>query len=123
MEVNTEADLLIIDELDKAYVSAKSDYTTKTTEELFRNSLNAGAAVLSATNMTEAGLKGMFGPSVLSMIKRKMKFVELPGTDYSLVKQDMWTKDLLDDFDYFHPNILKMVTMKDVKSSLKDDNS
>ena len=123
MEVDTNADILIVDELDKAYVSPRSDYTPKVTEELFRNSLNAGRVVLSATNMTEEGLKSMFGPSVMSMVKRKMKFATLPGNDYSVTKQDMWTKDLLEDFNYFHPNILKMVTMKGIKESLKDDNS
>lgn len=121
--VDIDADILIVDEIDKVYIKRGSEYTPKTVEELFRNRLHANKVIMAAGNFTPDALKDMFGVSVLSMLKRKMKIIELPGNDFSSTKQDMWTKDLLDDFDYYHPNILKMVKMKDVKESLKDDHS
>jgi len=100
--------VILLDEVDKAYIKEGSDFVPKTLEELLRSVISAGRIVIAASNEDEQGLESMFGQSTLSMIKRHLKIVPVTGEDFSEGRQDNWTKMLKDKVDWFHPNIVKM---------------
>jgi DNA replication protein DnaC len=100
--------VILLDEVDKAYIKEGSDFVPKTLEELLRSGISAGRIVVAASNEDEQGLETMFGSSTLSMIKRHLKIIPVTGDDFSEGRQDSWTKMLKDKVDWFHPNILEM---------------
>jgi hypothetical protein len=102
-----QSDVILLDEVDKAYIKAGSDFVPKTFEDYLRSSISRGKMVIAASNEDEGGLEEMFGQSTLSMIRRHLKIVPVSGDDFSDKRQDGWTRMLKDKIDWFHPNILE----------------
>lgn len=78
-----EAQLLLIDELDKKYSKKGSDYVVKTFDEHLRGWFSDGKTVILCTNWTTADLQQNFGESLVSLMKRRCDFLEMVGDDFS----------------------------------------
>ena len=101
-------DILLVDELDKAYAKPGSDWVPKTFEELVRQIVSQNRVVIMATNASEKGIQELFGKSAYSAIKRKIQIVPMRGKDYSDQLQRDWDERLSLPIDLFHPNIVGM---------------
>lgn len=110
-----EPDVLILDELEKAYMKKGTNYVAKKTEELIRMSLQAGKILVIGTNATEEELREMFGDSTLSAMNRHLAQIAVSGTDYSDKLQKDWLQDLRNKYDFYHPNILSRAIEKQTK--------
>lgn len=106
-----QADVILLDELDKAYVKRGSDFSLKKTEDFIRNSISSGKSLVVCTNLDEGGISDVFGESALSMMSRSLKFVEIDGDDYSSQLQSEWGQLIEDSIDYYHPEITRLTTM------------
>lgn len=100
------ADVILLDEIDKAYIKQSSDFTIRKTEEFLRSCVAGNKPVIACTNADDDMLAETLGQSVVSLLSRKLKFIEILGDDYSRVLQDDWYRLLEDDFDYNHENII-----------------
>lgn len=101
------ADVILLDELDKAYIREDSSFVPKKVEDLVRRSISNGKIISIATNMDNAALVETFGDSFVSMLKRQLKIVPLVGDDRSVSMQRDWTRELQTAFDYYSPAIVK----------------
>jgi len=99
--IEKQAKVLLLDELDKPYKKKGSDYVPAKIEELFRKLLPRNVIVCVASNFMEKEIEEMFGDSVFSIMKRKIKFLTLTGEDLSDELQDDWEEDLVDDKSSF----------------------
>jgi DNA replication protein DnaC len=100
--------MVLLDEVDKAYIKEGSDYVPKAFEDFLRATISSGRIVIAASNEDEAGLESLFGQSTLSMVRRHLKVVPVAGPDFSDGRQDNWSKMLKEKMDWFHSNIVKM---------------
>jgi DNA replication protein DnaC len=107
-----DTNVILLDELDKAYIKEGSSFVPKRIEDLIRKSIGQGAIVHIATNMDSEGLTEMFGDSFFSMLQRHLKLVPFKGEDFSQEKQQNWFKDLTTSFSYMHPVIVKSAQRK-----------
>lgn len=95
------AQVILLDEIDKAYTKKGSDFTAKRTEEFIRRIISEGRVLIVCTNFDEDRLVEEFGESLYSMLQRRLRFVPMDGDDYSGAVQDQW-RDLLESkFNYF----------------------
>jgi DNA replication protein DnaC len=103
-----EADVLLLDEIDKVYVREGSDWVRKRLEELLRTSIPYHRAVVMATNWDEEDLAGIFGDSVMSLLRGHLKFCNMDGEDYRTKLADRWEERLTDakQTNYRHPVII-----------------
>ena len=101
-------DVILIDEIDKAYAKPGSDYLPKTFEELVRQIISLNKVSIFSTNSSTASVKELFGGSVFSAIKRKLQIVPMKGDDYSDNLQRNWESRLKQDLDLFHETIVGM---------------
>ena len=101
-------DVLLVDELDKAYAKPGSDWVPKTFEELVRQIVSQNRLVVMASNASTAGIKELFGNSVFSAIKRKIQVIPMRGEDYSNKLQDDWDNRLKEKANLFHAHIVGM---------------
>lgn len=99
--IENETKVLLLDELDKPYKKRGSDYVPAKIEELFRKLLPKNIIVCVASNQSEKEIEEMFGDSVFSIMKRKIKFLTLTGKDRSNRLQDDWEEDLVDGSSSF----------------------
>lgn len=95
IEENTE--VLLLDEMDKPYKKKGSDYVPAKVEELFRKLLPRNVIVCVASNFHEKEIEEVFGDSVFSIMKRKIKFITILGEDLSDCLQDDWEESLMED--------------------------
>lgn len=114
------AQVHLLDELGKAYVKKGSDYVLSQTEEYIRRAVTTKVLICS-TNFEESELVEMFGESTISVMKRHLKFVHVEGQDKSKSVYKSWVDDLSSDFDYFHPNILKMAKLQRENERVADE--
>lgn len=105
------ADIVLLDEIDKAYVKQGSDFSLKKTEDFIRSSISQGKSLIVCSNLSQEGLSETFGESLFSMVRRKLKIVEIDGTDYSDTLQDSWGDLLEDTFNYYSPEILRLTSL------------
>ena len=84
------AELILLDELDKLYIKEGSDYAKKELENFLRNVLPRHITVVLATNFFEDEIKKEFGISFWSLLNRHMKKVTIIGEDYSNRLQEQW---------------------------------
>jgi DNA replication protein DnaC len=110
--LNSDARIVLLDEVDKAYIKEGSDYVPKTFEDFLRATISSGKVVIAASNEDEAGLESLFGQSTLSMVRRHLKIVPVAGEDFSDDRQDKWSKMLKEKTDWFHPNIVGMANRR-----------
>ena len=97
------ADLVIIDELDKVLMRENSNIP-KQIENMLRDILPNGKSVLICSNLNEDEVESKF--NIMSLIKRYINIVHMEGEDYSEVKQKTWTDRLRNKEDhYFTKNI------------------
>lgn len=99
--IENRVKVLLLDELDKPYKKRGSDYVPAKIEELFRKLLPRNVIVCVASNFMEKEIEDMFGDSVFSIMKRKIKFLTLTGEDLSNELQDDWEEDLVDEKSMF----------------------
>jgi len=102
------ADVLLVDELDKVYIKRGSSYVTKSVEDFLRKSISSGKTVIMCTNYDDDDMSKVFGDSVISMLKRHSKFLEIEGEDYSDVLHDSWVDQLDSEMDYYCEAIVGM---------------
>lgn len=101
-------DVLLIDELDKAYAKSGSDYVPKTFEELVRQIISHNKVTVMATNGTRKDIRELFGNSVFSALKRKIQIVPMKGEDMSDDLQKGWDERIVQPVDLLHENIVEM---------------
>lgn len=101
------AKFLLLDELDKVYIKARSNFVTKTLEDFIRRKISDGSAFIICTNHDETTLENVFGQSTVSMLKRHLKFINIEGSDYSETLQNNWERMMRADRDYFDDHIVK----------------
>jgi len=117
-----EADVILLDEIDKPYRKRGSDYVLSTLENFFRNKLPKNKVIHIATNWQEREIKEELGDSVYSIILRKLKFLHILGEDMSKKINDEWENKLVGDKinyldDYF---VKKAGRMKRFKSNKEE---
>ena len=109
-----DRDVIIFDELDKAYIKEGSTFVPRKVEDFLRRSLSAGAVIILCTNMNEESsdpneetIATTFGESLVSMLKRQIKFVHMDGEDVSNSLHSGWMSRLKEDYDFFSPDLVK----------------
>lgn len=111
----SNSDIILLDELDKAYGKTGSDYMVKTVEDFVRRSISNGRVIIACSNTKEAGLSEIFGKSVLSMIRRNLKITEMEGADYSDDLQSAWESRVENELDYFDEEIVRQAGKLNVR--------
>jgi len=114
------AQVILLDELDKVYIKARSNYVTKTLEDFFRRKTSEGSSLIVCTNHDEATLEEVFGQSTMSMLRRHLKFVSVEGEDYSDTLQSRWDGLMSADRDYFAEPILSMAKKMQEREESED---
>lgn len=102
------AQIILLDELDKVYISKGSNYVMRTLEDYLRRMTSEGKSLIICTNGDEDYLKKTFGDSTLSALNRHLKYINVDGDDYSNKLQDRWKSIMGDNLDWYNPAILKM---------------
>jgi len=105
-----DADMILLDEMDKVYIKKGSSYVGKSLEDFLRRSISSGRAVIAGTNFDEETFTNTFGDSTVSMLKRHSKFLEVEGEDYSDTLYNSWEDMLDEDYDFYCDSIVKMAT-------------
>jgi len=100
------ADLVIIDELDKVLMRENSNIP-KQIENLLRDILPNGKSVLICTNLNEEDIEEKF--NIMSLLKRYINIVPMMGEDYSDKKHKSWSDRLKNkEGQYLKEYIIKM---------------
>lgn len=100
------ADLIIIDELDKVLMRENSNIP-KQIENLLRDLLPNGKSVLLCSNLNESEIEQRF--NITSLVKRYINMIQMTGEDYSEQKQKGWLDKLKNKDDHlFTTNIRAM---------------
>jgi len=116
------ADVILLDELDKVYIKAKSNFVTKTLEDFFRRKTAEGSSLIVCTNHDEKTLEEVFGQSTMSMLRRHLKFLNVEGDDYSDTLQTRWDTIMESNRDYFDACITDMAQRLMDREQAEDDN-
>lgn len=99
---------ILLDEMDKVYIKAKSNFVTKTLEDFLRRKTAGGAVFIICTNHDEKTLVDVFGQSTMSMLRRHLKFVVVEGEDFSEELQIRYDSLLEANQDYYADQIMSM---------------
>lgn len=102
------AQVILLDELDKVYISKGSDYVKRTLEDYLRRMTSEGRTMIMCTNGDDDYLKKTFGDSTMSALTRHLKFINVSGKDFSAKLQDRWKTIMSDDRSWYDPEILEM---------------
>jgi len=100
------AQIILLDELDKVYVSKGSDFVKRTLEDYLRRMTSEGKSMIICTNGDADYLAKTFGDSTLSALQRHLKFTPVTGTDFSETLQNRWKSLMDEDKTYFSPEIV-----------------
>lgn len=111
--------VLLLDELDKAYMKEASNFVPKVIEDFLRRVISKGKIVIAASNEDLEELTNVFGASTISMIQRHLKIIKMSGEDRSDGMQRHWMDLLHTNYDFMHPNIVRMAKLK--MANLKKD--
>ena len=79
--IEERSDVILMDELDKPYKKAGSDYVLTQLENFFRSTLPKNKMVHIASNSSQEDIRKKLGNSVYSIMNRKMRFLTLEGRD------------------------------------------
>lgn len=101
------ADMILLDEMDKVYIKKGSSFVGKSLEDFLRRSLSSGKSIIACTNYDIDAFSKTFGDSTVSMLKRRSKFIEIEGEDYSEALHDSWETVLDMDYDFYCPAIIE----------------
>ncbi len=107
----SNSNVVLLDEIDKAYFKEGSSFGPKMVEGLVRDCFTNNTILCIATNMDEEGLTEVFGDSMLSMLHRHLKFVPVSGDDYSEKLQEGWMENLKTKFD-FNNSVIKKSALR-----------
>lgn len=107
LEEYSSGKVILLDELDKVYISQKTNFVPKTLEEFIRRMISSGVAFIICTNLVEADLIKLFGESTLSMLRGHLKFLLMDGEDYRDTQNEDWLNRLETDIDFSNPHIIK----------------
>lgn len=100
--------IILLDEMDKVYIKAQSNYVTKTLEDFLRRKTADGSAFIICTNHDMNTLEQVFGPSTMSMLRRHLRFVDVEGEDYSKKLQGRWSSLMDSGTNYYDEEIMSM---------------
>ncbi len=100
--------VILLDEMDKVYITAKSNYVTKTLEDFLRRKSADGASFIICTNHDERTFGDIFGQSTMSMLQRQLKFMGVTGEDHSKKLRARWDSFMESDKDYSAEQIVSM---------------
>ena len=108
-----DADIILLDEIDKPYRKKGSDYVLSSLENFFRNTLPKNKIVNIATNWKEEDIKRELGRSIYSIMLRKMKLLHILGKDKSRDINMEWENSLMNSevnylSDYFKKSVKRM---------------
>jgi len=104
--------IILLDELDKAYMKEGSTFVPKVIEDFLRRVISKGKIVVAASNEDLKELTSVFGASTISMIRRHLKIIGMQGEDRSDGMQRHWMRLLETDYDFMHPAIVRMAKLK-----------
>lgn len=107
LEEYSSGKIILLDELDKVYISQKTNFVPKTIEEFIRRMISSGVAFIICTNLMESDLVKLFGESTLSMLRGHLKFLLMDGEDYRDTQNEDWLDRLDTDIDFSHPHIIE----------------
>ena len=99
---------ILLDEMDKVYIKARSNYVTKTLEDFLRRKTSQGAVFIICTNHDQKTLAEVFGQSTMSMLRRHLKILPVEGEDYSEKLQERWNSLMGTKTDYYADQIITM---------------
>ena len=100
--------VILLDEMDKVYIKAQTNYVTKTLEDFLRRKTADGASFIICTNHDQETLMNVFGQSTASLLQRHLKFVDVEGEDYSEKLQARWDSLMETDESYYAEQITSM---------------
>jgi len=113
--------IILLDEMDKVYIKARSNFVTKTLEDFMRRKTADGTAFIVCTNHDAETLSDVFGQSTMSMLRRHLRFVDVEGDDYSDKLQDRWGLLMDADHNYYAEQIMTMATRMMDRELEEDD--
>ncbi len=114
--------LILLDEMDKVYIKQNSSFVPKTVEEFLRRMLSTNKMIIACTNYDQEAFAETFGDSTVSMLKRKSKFMDIEGVDYSDTLQGSWDDLLISRYDYYQSGIVT-VAKRYIKLNLEAERS
>lgn len=106
LEEYESGQIILLDELDKVYISKTSNFVTKTLEEFIRRMISNGCAFVICTNLLETDLVSMFGESTMSMLRGHLNFITIAGSDFREAQKSDWLARLEADIDYSNDHII-----------------
>lgn len=108
------SDMVIIDEIDKAYQKKDSDWTTTQFIKLIKGITAYNKVLITCMNSTEEELKEKYGNSLYSALQRHLKPMPVSGDDYSKNLQKDWNSKLTgDNFGLFSEGIMQQAMKYD----------
>jgi len=113
--------MILLDEMDKVYITQSSNYVTKTLEDFLRRKTADGVAFIICTNHEENTLADVFGQSTMSMLRRHLRFVAVEGEDYSQKLQKRWNSLMETKTDYYADEIVSMAQRMMDREMKEDD--
>jgi len=112
---------ILLDEMDKVYIKAKSNYVTKTLEDFIRRRTSQGAVFIICTNHEQKTLAEVFGQSAMSMFRRHLKIIDVEGEDYSGKLQKRWDSLIKMKVNYYADEIMSMARRMMDREMEEDD--
>jgi hypothetical protein len=85
-----DSDVILIDELDKAYIKADSNYVQTVLENFLRKTVPQHKIIIIASNWKEEDIFEVLGAPAYSFINRQIKIINFKGKDISHSLQDTW---------------------------------
>lgn len=120
LEDYESAKFILLDEMDKVYIKARSNYVTKTLEDFLRRKTSQGTVFVICTNHDQKTLSEVFGQSTMSMLQRHLKMIGVEGEDYSEKLQNRWDSLMETKTDYYADQITTMAKRL-MERELKED--
>lgn len=114
------AQVILLDELDKVYISKGSDFVKKTLEEYLRRMTSEGKCMVICTNGDSDYLKKTFGDSTMSALSRHLRFLGVSGEDYGEKLQARWMKIMGDERDWYDEAIFDMAKRRMAREQEED---
>lgn len=97
--------VILLDELDKVYISQSSDYAKRTLEDYLRRMTSGDRVLVICTNGDPEYIAKMYGDSTISALTRHLKYVTVKGDDYSEKLQDRWNQVMNSTHEWYDDEI------------------
>lgn len=102
-------EFILLDEMDKVYINRATRYAVTALEELIRRMISERHCLIICSNLDREAFAKVFGDSIMSVSKRRLKILDVVGEDFSETLQEEWASALTDGngVNYFDEAIVE----------------